>query len=715
MKQNEKGLSEMRSMVNGIVDSMPFAMLLTDQDGIITYTNTYASRLFGYELEQLHGQSIDVLIPSRSRPRHEGMRRSFMDNPVSRVMGASREVRGRRKDGSELAVEVGLNALPVDGETWVMVSVYDASARRQAQNEAAKAQHLAQAMIEAAPFSIIATDLSGTIVSMNPTSEKMLWHKAADLVGRVNLLQIHDGEEIRLRIQELSHAQIDNAGPQDFSLFVAYASHARGSGQEWMYVRRDGSKFPVQLTLSALKDANEGVSGFLAMAFDISERKRADEYIQHIAHHDILTGLPNRVLMQDRLDTALRRISRYGNSVGVLLIDLDNFKRINDSLGHHIGDHLLAQVAERLRKAVRESDTVARLGGDEFIVVLPDIGSLDNARRLAVKLLARLGMPIRVNEYEFRITASLGISLAPDHATDSAALMMYADMAMYEAKRRGRSQCQAFSQEMAQRVARHHELEQALETAIDRNQFWLAYQPQYDVATGKVVALEALLRWQHPVWGSVGPDQFIPIAESSGLIVPIGAWVMRRACEEIGQVRAVLGEPELRIAINVSPHQLIHEDFLASLNDTLQECDADPRLIELEITETSLMDSVEDVLPILTQLRERGVSIAIDDFGTGFSSLSYLIRFPVQRLKIDRVFINEIEQADSQATVVSAIIAMAHKLGLEVLAEGVETERQHHWLQRQKCDQAQGFLLGRPMSCADLIDSLQIQRSLRLN
>jgi len=428
--------------------------------------------------------------------------------------------------------------------------------------------------------------------------------------------------------------------------------------------------------------------------------------VHHMAYHDSLTGLPNRALLADRLDRAMLAVQRTDRKLAVMFIDLDRFKTINDSLGHLTGDYLLKEVASRLCRAVRASDTVARLGGDEFVVLVPGIRLAEECTQVAEKIIEALSPAFPFEERMLHITPSIGISMYPDDGADVETLMRHADAAMYHAKANGRNNYQFFMQRMNQAAAQHFELESSLRGALAKEEFELFYQPIIDTGTRRVHTMEVLLRWRRPPGGLVLPDHFIPIIEENGLIVPIGEWVMRRACRQIVEWQAQ-GLAPVPLAVNLSPRQFMSRGLIESIRQVLDETGIDPALLEFEITETALMQHGEQTLEILDQINRLGIRLSIDDFGTGYSSLAYLKRFPVKKIKIDRAFIKDLEESSEDRAIVAAIIALSDSLQLSVVAEGVETEGQYALLKSKGCQYAQGYLFAQPMPALQAAYSLR--------
>jgi diguanylate cyclase (GGDEF)-like protein/PAS domain S-box-containing protein len=443
-----------------------------------------------------------------------------------------------------------------------------------------------------------------------------------------------------------------------------------------------------------------------ATVVDISDRKRAEEQIEFHAYHDVLTALPNRKLFTDRLRQALVRAKRSGKPLGVMFIDIDYFKTINDTLGHTAGDDLLLEMARRLRACVREDDTVARIGGDEFTIILAELRQPEDAVNVAQKVLEAVQVPLTIGGMPIVVSASVGISLYPDDGADPEALLRNADSAMYRAKEAGRNTYQLCTDEMKQRAMDRLSIESRLRTAVRDQQLMLAYQPQINLVTGRTIGVEALVRWNDPERGVMQPAAFIPIAEESRLIVPLGEWVLRTACRQTKEWHD-RGAGPVRVAVNLSARQFQQQDLVEMVQSALEEVDLSPSSLELEITETTAMQNAEVTVETLRALRELGVGIAIDDFGMGYSSLNYLRRFPITGVKIDRAFVSDVTSNDGDAAIVSAVIGMARNLRLRVTAEGVETAEQFAFLRSRECDEAQGYYFSRPV-CANEMTRLLV-------
>ncbi|WP_404472192.1 EAL domain-containing protein [Vreelandella venusta] len=469
--------------------------------------------------------------------------------------------------------------------------------------------------------------------------------------------------------------------------------------------RCDGTPFWNDLYISPVRDETGTVTHFIGVQNDITTQREYQAQLRHNASHDTLTGLPNRLLLNQRLAQGCVLAKRYHRYLAVLFVDLDDFKPINDTLGHEVGDFLLIEVAKRLEEELRPWDTVARFGGDEFIVLLPDLAHEHDVMQVVERLLARISAPYWYRTNQLRISASIGIATDDGTMSEPHQLIQQADLAMYKAKRRGRNTFQWYTDELNRKVTERVNLRHALQQAIEQHQFELHYQPQLD-RLGRVTGVEALIRWNHPERGNIPPVQFIGLAEDTGQIMPISEWVLATACRDAVALNA-MGHGPMTMAVNVSPMQFQRPGFLASIDKALQESGLAPERLELELTEGVLMDSTEHTIQALHALRKMGVHIALDDFGTGFSSLSYLKRLPINKLKVDRSFVREVVSDTRDAAIVEGVVTMANKLGLEVLIEGIETAEQLHYFNALQCDHFQGYYFARPMPLEALYAFLQ--------
>lgn len=536
----------------------------------------------------------------------------------------------------------------------------------------------------------------GTVHYWNLASELFYGYGAQEAIGS-NLLD--------LTIPEESRDEVKNA-----MVRMAESGVAEPAAEQCL-VRKDGARITV-FSSHAVVQKPGAPPELYRLDIDITERKLNEEQLEYLATHDELTGLANRALFHDRLEQSLHYAHRSGRIVAVLLLDLDRFKIINDSLGHSFGDKLLSAVARRLDRVVRDTDTVARLGGDEFVLLLAEVAEADDVGLLASRILRDLAEPYRIEGREVALGASLGISLYPRDSDDGATLIRNADIAMYRAKQEGGGMFSFFSPEMNQRAMETMEIESALRLALERNEFTLHYQPKVDLESGRISGCEALIRWNHPRRGVVAPADFIPLAEETGLIVPIGTWVLREACRQLRAWQAAGLSMTTSVAVNLSARQFRREDLPRLVREILAETGLEPRLLELEMTESMVMADHARVLSVMEELVRIGVRLSLDDFGTGYSSFAHLSRFPINHLKIDRSFIRQIVVDPNSATIATSIIAMAHRMRLRSIAEGVETEAQLAYLRKQGCDEIQGYLISRPLPAEEYASLLLRDSSL---
>lgn len=526
---------------------------------------------------------------------------------------------------------------------------------------------------------ILITDRDNKIVTANPAFTRLTGYTEAESVGR-NPSFLSSGRTTLSEYREM---------------WRAINEHGFWQGEIWDR-RKDGGTYPKWLSISVICDAEGEVSHYIAHFTDVSSERAAEAQLQHMAHHDVLTGLLNRLSLKGRLDQALAAARRDGVRVALLFIDLDRFKVINDTLGHQIGDKLLIEVAGRLRDSVRDSDVVARLGGDEFVIMLSDMENSGSAAIVAEKLVRNIGDPYRIDGYDLYTTPSIGVAIFPSDGENGDVLMKNADAAMYHAKAAGRNNFQFFDARMNDAALERLKIEHSLRQALAREEFCVHYQPIIDMESGRVSAFEALVRWQHPEMGMVPPGSFIGIAEETGLIQPIGEWVFWTATRQLAEFNAA-GFHDLKMTVNISAMQLRNGNLPILARGAIEAFGLAPETLVFEITESVAMQQPEETVRILNQLSAMGVGLAIDDFGTGYSSLSYLRMFPINHLKLDRSFVQEIGQGPGSAVICDATIGLAHNLGLKLVAEGVETQAQYEYLKKEGCDLIQGYLFSRPI------------------
>ncbi len=547
-------------------------------------------------------------------------------------------------------------------------------------------------VFESSSNGILITDARNTILMVNPAFCRITGYSPEEVIGRTPRI-LSSGRHDRAFYDQLWRA-LENEGVWQ--------------GEIWNR-RKDGQVYAEWLTINVVKDWRGRVTHRIAVFSDITQRKTESDRVQHMATHDALTGLPNRTLLAELLHKALADARRHGRRVAVLFLDLDRFKMVNDTLGHHAGDLLLQAVAQRLQASLRAGDAVARQGGDEFIMVLSEVNGIQDAAAVAEKVIAAVSQPYDLSGNEFFTSTSIGIAIFPEDGEDADSLLKNADAALYRAKDAGRNNFQFFAAEMNADAVERLALETGLRHALERNELILHYQPQIDLERGAVRGVEALLRWQSPERGLVPPTKFIPVAEESGLIHPIGAWVLTQACRD-AKSWLDAGLPLASVAVNVSAVQLRHAGFATAVEAALEASGLPAEHLELEVTESLLMHDMQRVCGVMHALRSRGVKFAIDDFGTGYSSLSYLKRLPLDRLKLDQSFVRNLPH-DDDAAIAATILAIGESLGLTIVAEGVESSAQHAWLQAHHCPLAQGYFFAKPMPASEMRAFMQARQT----
>ena len=566
--------------------------------------------------------------------------------------------------------------------------------REIARQELFNEKERAQVTLNSIGDAVLSTDISGNVTYMNVVAEHMTGWSTKEAAG-------HLLEEVFQIIDGVTHKPSPN--PMELAI---QRNNAVGQTANCILVRRDGHECAIEDSAAPIHDRNGQITGAVIVFHDVSMARAMVLEMSHLAQHDVLTDLPNRLMLNDRITQAISLARRNRNQLALLFLDLDGFKRINDSLGHTIGDRLLQSVAARLPTCVRKSDTVSRQGGDEFVILLPEVAHAEDAAVSAEKILTELKKTHNVGEHCLHVTGSIGISTYPDHGEDAETLIKNADTAMYHAKEKGRDNCQFFRPDMSLQAVERQSLEGQLRYALERQQLLLHYQPKVNLVTGAITGVEALVRWQHPERGVLFPDQFLSIAEDSGMILAIGRWVLREACR---QTREWLdaGLPAVPVAVNISSLEFRSEQFVESVQDALKSASLDSRYLELELTESVLMRDADSTADGLGQLKAMGVRLTVDDFGTGYSSLSYLTRFPIDTLKIDRSFVDKIMGGADDAIVVSAVISMGSNLKHTVIAEGVETVEQLAFLQSHGCHEGQGYYFARPVGAQQFAHLLE--------
>ncbi len=744
VRRRDMAAHQERLRLAAVVEDSDDAINSVDLDGMVTSWNGGAERTYGYSAAEAMGRHISFCAPPE--------RRSEVDVVVQKI--ACGEVIERfdtqrlKKDGTIIDVSVSLS--PIKDETGKIVGVSgiarDVTAKRRAQEALVESERRYRSLSEreiqrTRELTAANEQLAAEMIERRQAQESLRLEGMAREQAQSDLRRSEERMRMAMKAAKIGFWDLDVAKDEHVwsdtcKALLGVPLNTRASYQalrsvvhpdDWkmMQTKIDGAiqeklgyvvefrvvwpdNSPHWRTSSgqAFYDDAGQVTRMSGITMDIDERKHAEERVQFLAYYDALTGLPNRTLLQDRLTKALASARRQKEKVALLFLDLDRFKNINDSLGHSVGDVLLQHVAERLKRSAREQDTVARLGGDEFLIVLNGVKDIPDAAVAAERFMDAMTAEFVVQGHPLSVSCSLGISVFPEHGADGEALIKNADAAMYCAKDHGRNNFRFFAEDMNAQVVERLTLENSLRLALDRKEFFPVYQPQMEVGTGRITGLEVLLRWQHPKLGLVPPDKFIRIAENSGLIVPLGEWVLRTACSQARkwQEEGLLAVP---VAVNVSAVQFRQEGFCALIRKVLHETGLAPQYLELELTESLLLSNADVTFSVLQELREMGVALAIDDFGTGYSSLSYLKRFPINKLKIDRSFIRDVATNPDDAAITTAIINMAKSLSLKVIGEGVEDEAQMTFLQVHQCDEIQGYFFSKPLTVDKAADKLR--------
>jgi len=683
-------LSESR--FRAMSDAAPLGIFVSDADGACEYTNAAYHKISGLSFDESLGMNWSMAIHPEDRER------VLAEWRIAARSQEAFQTEFRFLQGDDRVVWTRINSATIrDGKTslGLIQTVEDISERKTAELELLAAEDAlfaekerAQVTLDSIGDAVLTTDLQGKVSYLNRQAEKMTGWSREEAVGHplTEVFSIVDGTTRQVVANPAKVAITQN--------------QTVGLANNCILIRRDGLELAINDSAAPIHDRDGQVIGAVLVFEDVSESRAMTLKMSHLARHDFLTGLPNRMLLTERLSQAIGLAQRHHRQVALLFIDLDCFKNINDSLGHTIGDQLLQSVGERLLATVRATDTVCRQGGDEFVILLPEIEQPQDAAHIAQKLLDAFAVPHLIGGQELHITLSIGISVYPDDGVDLDAVLQNADTAMYHAKTNGRNNFQFFRADMNTRAVRRLLIENNMRRALKQGEFVLNYQPQINLASGAITGAEALIRWRDPDLGAIPPGQFVPVAEECGLIVTIGHWVLREACQQV-KVWLDSGLRVPSIAINISAVEFRHKNFLEGLAQILDETGLTPDYLELELTESLLMHDVESSATVLESLKDMGIKLAIDDFGTGYSSLSYLKRFPITTLKIDQSFVRDITTDINDATIVSAVVGMGRNLNHRVIAEGVETREQFEFLSMRQCPEGQGFLFSHPLPAED--------------
>lgn len=682
--------SRTKAALGHIVD----AVINFDGQGNVESLNPAAERMFGYLPDEIIGQPVGRIIPEMG-----GERSGAPFDVTSAETGTGGrlnfETVGCHKDQTCFPLELSISKLDLEGRLTFIAIIQNIAERKRVAAVMAEQKEFVESLVQNSAVPIFVVSPEHQVLIWNRACEELTGIRAEAMLGRDEPWKAFYDH----RRPVLADIIIDDAMAQAshyFKIFEKSSFIPEGVQAEGWYRNLNGMDRYILFNAAPIRSGKGELLAVIETLEDITERKRYEEQLEYQANHDGLTSLPNRNLLTDRIRQALLMSRRSHSEVAVFFVDLDNFKFINDSLGHDVGDRLLKIVAERLAGCVRSGDTVARQGGDEFVIIVSDQSVSDHATLIAGKMLALIAQPFRIDEHELVITCSIGISISPRDGEDVQALIKNADVAMFRAKEQGRNTFQFFTGEMNARSLARMTMEKYLRRALEHDELLVYYQPKVSLGTGRITSMEALVRWQHPEMGMVSPVNFIPLAEETGLIEPIGEWVLRTACAQ-NKAWQDAGLAPLTVAVNLSARQFRQQNIAGLVGRLLLETGLAPRYLELEITESMVMQDVERVAAILKELKGMGTSLAMDDFGTGYSSLGYLKRFPFDKLKIDQSFVRDITSDPDNAAIATTVIAMAHSLHLKVIAEGVETEGQLNYLRSHGCDEMQGYYFSRPV------------------
>ncbi|WP_130471974.1 bifunctional diguanylate cyclase/phosphodiesterase [Candidatus Magnetaquicoccus inordinatus] len=661
--------------IKTIIETAINGIIVINRDKQIVLFNRSAETLFGYRAEELLGKNVKAIMPESYQQQHDQYVDNYLTTGTKKIIGIGREVVGRHKTGTTFPAELFIGEMRDENNHLFVGIIHDISDRKKAEDNLL----LAREVFENAGEAIVITDHNGLITDVNPAYERVTGFQRQEVLGK--------------------NPNITKSGRHDQSFYQemwqTLLREDHWEGEVWDR-RKNGEIFPKWISINAMRNSSGQLTNYVAIFLDISDRKDAEQRLEQLAFYDALTGLPNRLFFRERLTHSLALAHRQNNQLVLLFIDLDRFKWVNDTLGHSAGDDLLKEVGQRLKQCVRESDTVARLGGDEFTIILTSAVQPERTALVAEKLISSVRQPFILLGQEIYVGASIGIATFPKDAPDLETLIKHADMAMYQAKEAGRNTYRFFSVELYAQVTHRISLESQLHRALQQLELIPFYQPKVDLSSRIINGAEALVRWRKEDGSLVNPGLFIPLAEETGLILPIGKHILTTACRHTRQWQQQHAIP-FTIAVNLSAKEFQQPNFLNQIEEILQESELAAEQLELEITESIVMSNMEKAIQLMKELRNKGISLAMDDFGTGYSSLGYLKQFPINTLKIDHSFVRGLPGCQDDGAIVDAIIYMAHRLQLKVVAEGVETAEQAEYLQQRGCETIQGYWIGKPM------------------
>ena len=680
LKNALKQLTKFRKAIDESSDGI-FLIELPSQH-IIDVNNTALSML-GYSRDELVNHSPQLVMPALDASSLDNIYRQILDDANCQK---SIQTIQRDAQGVDIPVELCLSLIHEDSQSVIVVTSRDITERVKYERELESSKRL---LLEAQHIGRFGS------WEWNLSNDRLAWSEEVfHIFGFDSALYIPTHSKFLLQIHADDRQSVIN-GFND-----AIKNEGRFS-EEFRVLTQDGAERVIHLQAKTYLDTHREPSRMIGTMQDITERKNVEQRLEYLSNYDVLTGLPNRKLFRDRLEHAVLTARRKDSQIALIFMDLDQFKKVNDSLGHHVGDEMLKNVAQRIESALREGDTIARLGGDEFVIILEDVQHADNAAMVAEKVIENISQPLQIDNHELFPSASLGISVYPDDSSKISDLLKFSDLAMYSAKGAGRNTFRYYSQDLNKKALEHLTIEKNLHYALEKSEFYLVYQPQVCIETNRIVGLEALLRWMRPQDDQMSPAEFVPVLEESGMIHDVGEWVIRTVINQMLMWK-IEGLPEMRVAINISSKQFKRSGFVGRVNSLIEESGIKPSLLEFEITESVLVEDVQQATQIMNELKKLGIRLSIDDFGTGYSSLSYLKKFPISTLKIDRSFINDVGKGKNGEAITDAIIAMGKALELNTIAEGVETSSQKKYLLDSGVNEVQGYYFSRPMTANNI-------------
>lgn len=683
-KNAEQELYQSERHQRAILDNVADGIVTINSQGKILSFNSAAEKIFGYSESEAKNLSVDSLMEGETAEQQDVFMKKHQKQIGSVIIGVNQELKGKHKNGTLIPIEMNVTRMHLNDEVQLIGIVRDITERKRSEEQL----RLAERIFESNNEGIVITNKQTDILRVNKSFLQITGYSEEDVIQK--------------KISMLSSGHHD----KDFykGIWDCLREYGHWKGEIWNK-RCTGEIYPEWLSISSVFDSKGEVVNYVGIFSDISDKKEKEERIYKMAHYDELTGLLNRAMFNIELVKATQLANTNSTNLAILYIDLDYFKKINDTFGHPVGDEVLRVTGDRLTNMLRATDKVCRIGGDEFVILISDVAQPDDLSKIANNIIEKLRLPIELEKRELFLGASIGIAMYPQDASSGDDLIRNADAALFMAKNNGRNNCKFYSNEMNAKASERLEIESRLHRALDAQEFVLHYQPQIDLKSKEVIGVEALVRWEHPELGMVPPIEFIPVLEETGMIIPVGEWILFKACLQASSWRDS-GLGDIRIAVNISPHQFLYSDIVTTVDDILNITGLPSHLLELEITEGSVMSNTDENILLLKQLSDMGIKLSIDDFGTGYSSLAYLKRLPINTLKIDQSFVRDMHKDVDDENIVRAIISLGKNLDIRVIAEGVEEALHVSKLKDMGCDEIQGYYISRPLVEEKLIDFL---------